>query len=123
MKRSKKSKPVESIRVCEGCENPLVWTFIHAGCEYYCPSCGAMGDMFMGKDIHYPRKPLIEKAKRIKAQFSRYRKHIISGGAMRDGCEKCFKNEPHIHHATPEEMKAHQAGLRGLERMKTCKGR
>ena len=123
MKRSKKSKPVESIRVCEDCGNPLVWTFIHAGCEYYCPSCGAMGDMFMGNKIHYPRKALIEKAKRIKARFNRYRKGLWSGGGRKRGCELCDKGEYHLQHLTPEEKKAHEAGLRGLERMKTCKGR
>lgn len=110
-------KEKKKIKVCNYCQNPIFWTFIFAGAEYYCPSCGASADMFFGRDVPATKK-LLKLKKSLAIKFGQVKKYLFTGGAKKDGCEKC-KNEYHIRHLSLEEKTKHDWAIKRLKELKT----
>lgn len=55
-------KEQKTIRVCDDCGVPLIWTFAFDGCERYCLNCGSMGGMLgTGKDVPATRELVFQK--------------------------------------------------------------
>ena len=108
------SKKNKTIKVCNDCDKPIFYTFIFAGAEYYCPSCGASRDIFFGKDVRATPE-LIKLHRSLAIKFGQIKKHLVwGGGAKKKGCDKCVK-EYHIRHLDKEELKKYKWAKSRLE--------
>lgn len=98
----------KEIRICENCRTPLIWTFRWDYNERYCMNCGALGDMFLGKDVPLTHELKIEKAivDGIWKVLYGNNKPLLprSGGYRKDKCEKCDKGESHHKHLSKNEI-------------------
>lgn len=112
---------VKTIRVCDQCKAPMIWTFAFAYCERYCVNCGYSGGMLgTGKDVPETRE-LIFKKKLAEAVWK-----VIYGnkGLMpncqftRSNCEKCRTDDDHRRHATAAEIQWNEIAKIHLESVK-----
>lgn len=104
------------IHICY-CGEPLVFTFMFRGAEYFCVRCGSkLGVM---DSLTQDKTPELSKRLTLnKAMFSRLSKGLLTGGVMFTGCNTCSKqDEAHINHATQEELTAHEKALKKLKKI------
>lgn len=95
----------EQIAMCV-CGAPLVSTFAFQGYEFYCLECGRQYEWLEPRA--QPATPELEaRHDALRAEWREHaaRKLLIDGGYHRD-CERCNRGEPHIAHATAEEIAA-----------------
>lgn len=95
------------IAMC-ACGEPLVATFAFRGYEFFCMTCGRKYTYFgpQGQDA---TPELIARSDAAEAALRAIEKDTIPGGMYRLGsCDAC-KAEPHLTHATPEELVASEA--------------
>lgn len=92
----------KTIRVCDRCETPLIWTFVFDYNERYCLNCGAMGGMLgTGTDLPATRE-LIFKKKLVDALWKVIydRKGLMPNGKFgRTNCKKetnCYDHRKHL---------------------------
>ena len=106
-----KQKIKDQIKCCPGCYNPLIFTFIVPGAEYFCMSCKGSFGIFYG--IRTPHtKELQKQYNELKAQFDKASEHFVPGGCTKEGCIKCTRQKEandkyHIWHLKEDEMKLH----------------
>lgn len=101
----RRRKPNQTIRVCDNCGVPLIWTFAFDYQERYCLNCGAGGGMLgTGKDVLRTRELIFQK-KIVDAIWKVIYdgKGLVPTGGRRDGCKKC-EVENHYHHLSKAEM-------------------
>ena len=101
-----KIKQIKTIRVCDECGVPMIWTFAFDGAERYCLNCGIKGGMFgTGKDVPVTRE-LIFQNKIVQALWGIiYKgKGMIPHSSQRTNCKKCSGSHyPHYTHLTKAE--------------------
>ena len=98
----------KTIELCPNCNEPLVWTFINPGCEWYCINCKDSYPMFCDSvSIEYddPKFKYYEIKQRIyKNIFKAISKDFIPKRCYRNGCKLCEKREEyHYQHLTDLE--------------------
>lgn len=117
---TRKNRQKKTIRVCDHCETPLIWTFAFPYCERYCLNCGAMGGMMgTGKDIP-ATKDLIFKEKLVLAIWKViYGKKALmpQGKFSRTNCEKCRTEDYHRKHASKAELEGDLIAREYLQKM------
>ena len=118
LKTMSKKKSPKTIRVCDECETPLIWTFAFPYCERYCLNCGAKGGMMgTGTDIEATRE-LIFKKKLVNAVWKVVygKKGLMPSGSFgRVGCKKCGND--HREHATEAELEYDLIARKYLEKV------
>lgn len=109
----------KDIAVCPHCEEPMVWTFIYRGSEWYCVACGRSYGMLSARRVEYDKK-LALKSREYKRIFRTVSKNILVPGAWYDKCKKCEVNRGpyHIQHATEEEKQKDKIARSFLTRLK-----
>ena len=101
------------ISVCN-CGAPLISTFMFSGAEFYCIECGSHFGMF-GVERKQETPELKKRLKKNEAKWEKMKKGLLTGGVMFTWCDTCSKtNEPHLNHATKEEITAHEQALEKL---------
>lgn len=99
-------KTKKTVRVCDECSAPLIWTFAFPYCERFCLNCGAKGGMLgTGKDVPATRNLIFKKAI-IDALWKVIygKKGFIPDGSRMRGCKACEKdNESHRKHMKTAE--------------------
>lgn len=102
--KRKPSKP--TIRVCDHCDTPLIWTFAFPYAERFCINCGHTGGMLgTGKNIPATRDVVFKK-KLVDSLWKVIygKKGLIPTGAQRTNCKRCSESsEYHTHHLTEAE--------------------
>lgn len=100
LKTVRKRKTERTIRVCDRCATPLIWTFAFAYKERYCLNCGAVGGMMgTGRDVPATRE-LVFKENIVNAIWKVIygKKGLMPSGVFaRVGCKKC--GDDHREHA------------------------
>lgn len=103
---TRKKKQKRTVRVCDYCDTPLIWTFAFPYAERFCINCGHKGGMLgTGKDIDATRD-VIFKEKLVNALWKVIygRKGLIPTGSQRTNCRRCdTSNEYHCNHLTKAE--------------------
>ena len=108
----------DKIAVCN-CGSPLISTFAFSGAEYYCLDCGRKYGM-LGVDRVAATPEIKQELDDNEKTFSEIREGLLSGGAMLKDCNTCSQTgQSHLHHATPKEVKAHEAALKRLKELAT----
>lgn len=104
---NRKKKSPKTIRVCDDCGVPLIWTFAFDYQERYCLNCGAMGGMLgTGEDVP-ATKELLFQEKLVNAVWKiiyKTKKGLVPASAKKEGCKKCDDTtEKHYRHLTKAE--------------------
>ena len=100
---------------CRPCGAPLIPTFAFSGFEFYCLECGLLYDWFFGPKAAEPTPELAARYAALKAEWDEIAPSLIGGGAMLHDCITCrAKREPHLEHASADEIAAHQDALEKL---------
>lgn len=91
--RPRKKREKRSIRVCDECGVPMLWTFFIPYCERYCLNCGYAGGMLgTGRDVEATKERILQM-KMVEAVFKVLRNKIMPGGKFgRTGCKKESKD-------------------------------
>ena len=95
------------IVVCGRCEEPLVWTFMFDGAEYYCPCCGLTAGAFGGETEEVDETPELKRREKIISDyFKKLRDDIIPARCQYKNCKKCDadRNSYHIDHASKKAV-------------------
>lgn len=95
----------ETIRVCDNCGEPMIFTFLFRGCERYCLMCGHAGGMLgTGEDVKLTTE-LEAKYTVIRKVFKVLSKYVLPNDVFyKNECEKCKDcKEHHLKHLTDEE--------------------
>jgi len=97
----------EEIKCCPECDNPVIWTFLFPGAEYFCWKCKWRGGMFYAES----QQMTVAKQKKFKADekaFDEASEHYVPNRCTLDDCERCQKtNEDHTLHWTEKEQENH----------------
>lgn len=97
-------------RVCV-CGEPLIPTFAFSGSEYACVVCGRTFAMF-GADSQPDTPALVARYEELLSVWQENTRGLLSGGVMLRTCSDCSRFfEPHICHASPDELAAHERAL------------
>lgn len=97
------------VAMCPSCEVPLVATFAFDGKEFICLRCGALYEWLEPTPADSTPE-LLAQMHELEEEWVPIGSALLSGGVMRVGCETCSReHQPHILHATPEEIAAHEA--------------
>lgn len=120
--RKKSKKEPKTIRVCDDCGVPLIWTFAFDYQERYCLNCGAMGGMLgTGEDVPATRE-LIFQQKLVNAVWNVIygKKGMVSVSVVeKTGCKKCSESdEAHYNHLTKAEKEWDTIARAYLEKVK-----
>lgn len=119
--KRRKTKYEKTIRVCDECSIPLIWTFAFAYKERYCLNCGASGGMLgTGKDVPATREIIFQK-KLVDAVWGVIysRKGLVPSSSQRTNCNKCKKSsEYHIKHLTKIEQEDNEIARNYLDQFK-----
>ena len=109
---------MKRVQVCPECGLTVVWTFMFAGAEWYCPVCEWAGGMFYAVQAPATAE-LIGLQKRITARFHRAQNKVLPTTAYRRDCDKCDsgRGEYHCRHADADELRADEVGRRWLKNM------
>ncbi len=103
---TKRRKNQKTIRVCDDCGIPLIWTFAFDYKERYCLNCGLSGGMFgTGTDKPATRE-LVFKQKLVNAVWKIIygKKGLVPKSSQRCNCKKCDNSsEVHYQHLTKSE--------------------
>ncbi len=110
---------MREIQVCEHCGTPLIWTFRWAYKEYFCMNCGALGDMFMGKEVKITPELKLKSRVVHKIWNSLYKTGFLLSVALYkiDGCKKCDAGQNHGDHLTKREIRNGKIAQRILDKM------
>lgn len=104
---NKKKRVKPTIRVCNQCQCPLIFTFAFAYAERYCLNCGAKGGMLgTGTDVPLTKELRI-KNRAIQALWGVIygnKQGLQPSGSQRTGCKKCAGGAYHINHLTESEV-------------------
>lgn len=106
LKTLRKKKEEKTIRVCDNCATPLIFTFAFDYKERYCLNCGESGGMLgTGYDTLATRERIFEK-KIVDAIWKVLygKKGFVPKSAQRSGCKKCVGNARHYDHLTKAEQ-------------------
>lgn len=99
-------KQQKTIRICDNCNTPLLWTFVFDYAERYCLNCGLSGGM-MGTGTEVPAtRELIFQHKLVKAMWKGIycKKGLVPVSAKRINCKKCDStSERHYQHLSKAE--------------------
>ena len=106
--RKRGKKEPKTIRVCDECGVPLIWTFAFDYQERYCLNCGAMGGMLgTGEDVPATRELIFQQrlVNGVWGVIYKTKKGLVPVSAGRpDGCEKCRTEKGyHYNHLTKAE--------------------
>lgn len=103
---------MSKIAICSVCKEPLIFTFFFSKKEFICLNCGRLYEYF-GPNGAIETPELLEKMKNLKEEWERdFTPYLLTGGIMKESCETCRINyEPHLHHATDEELEKHTDAL------------
>lgn len=101
------------IPVCKCCNEPLIWTFIFPGSEYFCRECKTTFGMFGNYDLVKKTPGLLKRKEENDKWFNEIANPILPPGCYLSECEQC-KNEPHRNHATKKEIKASDDAFKKL---------
>lgn len=101
------------VATCPGCGDVLVMTMAWRGAEFVCLSCGNIWTWIQprGADETPERITRIEATK---AEWRELSAGLLSGGAMLRACADAggaCRSEPHLAHASDEELAAHEAAV------------
>lgn len=114
----------ERITICPNCGEPLVWTFINSGSEWYCINCKNDYPMFGAKTIYKDEEDkkkfeyLKRKQKIYKSIFKAIEKDIIPYSAYKKNCKKCNgMKEKHYQHLSNTEKIKDEISREILERI------
>jgi len=107
---------MSKVMVCNGCEQPLIFTFAFPYCEYYCLSCGAKGGIFgTGHEVELTPE-LKSTLVTIHRKWGQVKRHIVASRFKLTTCNICDKtNENHHQHLTPKEKAKSEWALEKLE--------
>lgn len=100
----------KTIRVCDDCGVPLIWTFAFAYQERYCLNCGAMGGMLgTGKEVPVTKELLFQQrlVEAIWNVIYKSRKGLLPDSEFgRTDCKKdngtCHNHQEHLTKAEKE---------------------
>ena len=99
------------------CGEPLVSTMSFSRFEFVCVRDGRKYTFFGPEKPGLPETP--ENEARLEANRARWEemsKGLLSGGVMLERCDACrSEHRPHLFHASPDEVRAHEAALVRLE--------
>lgn len=119
LKTVRTRKTNKTIRVCDDCGCPLIWTFFFAYKERYCLNCGVAGGMMgTGEDVPATRE-LIFKKKLVDAIWKVLysNKGLIPRSEFsRIGCKKCGND--HREHLSNSEVEWNEIATKYLEKFK-----
>lgn len=97
------NRNTKEVAVCPYCGEPLLWTFIYSGAEWYCLRCGYSCGMF-GEKRAEATPELKMRRVLYKRVFNTIAKDIIPAGAYYDKCDKCKPGGAwHVAHASNRE--------------------
>lgn len=103
LKAVRKPRREQTIRVCDDCGVPLIWTFAFDYRERYCLNCGAGGGMLgTGNDVPATIELRFQK-KVVDAIWDVIygNKGLVPTSSQRTKCKKCNeKKEAHYNHLT-----------------------
>lgn len=107
---------MNEINVCNACEHPVIGTWAFAGAEVYCPTCGATGDMFYGREVPATTNLTAER-KMLRRWWNGIVKDLLHQGAQHTDCDLCKTSGDryHVEHATKAEFAAHERANRLLK--------
>lgn len=98
---------MKTIKVCNTCGNPLIWTFCWAYKEYYCLNCdGHWGMLGAGKDVP-ETKELRKRDRQLNKLWKVIYKQLIPRCDYKKtkGCIKCSSGaRSHREHLTKREI-------------------
>lgn len=110
----------KTIRCCDNCGVPLIWTFAFDYKERYCLNCGMSGGM-LGTGTDKPAtKELIFQEKIVNALWKVIygKKGLIPTGCQRTNCKKCdASSEKHYNHLTKSESEYDAIARNYLEKL------
>lgn len=111
----------KEIRVCEECGTPLIWTFRWDYKERYCLNCGALGDMFLGKNVELTKELKLKERIVNRIWKSLYGKTgdllPISSGYQKSNCKKCQIEKSHSLHLSKREIRNNKVAEKILNKM------
>jgi hypothetical protein len=115
----KNTKEEKKIRVCEYCGSPLIFTFRWAYKEYFCMNCGALGDIFMGKDVVLTPELRLKKKIIDKTWNALYKTHLLLpiSRYKRRNCKLCDEGGEHNEHLTKREIRNGKIAQKILNKM------
>jgi len=118
---TRRKRQKKTIRVCDNCETPLIWTFAFPYCERYCLNCSAKGGMLgTGKDIEATQE-LVFKENLVnaiwKVIYGKKNTLMPSGSFGRSNCAKCNGNHNHREHASKKEIEGDLLARKYLEKV------
>jgi hypothetical protein len=100
------------VATCPSCGDVLVMTFAFRGSEFVCLGCGALLGFVDPRGVDETPE-LLERIEARKAEWREVSEGLISGGVMLRACANaggdCARGRPHILHAPPLELAAHDA--------------
>ena len=118
---SRKKKIATTIRVCDNCETPLIWTFAFPYCERFCLNCGAKGGMLGTGDDVPITKELRFKKRLVDAIWKVIygKKGLLPTGQFgRSGCKKdngsCGNHQDHL---TSSEKEWNEIAIKYLKQV------
>lgn len=104
-----KDKPEnpQEIKCCPNCDNPVIWTFLFSGSEYFCWECKWDGGMFDAESKNFTANKQ-KKYNADKKAFDKASEHYVANGCTLGSCEQCqTTGEDHIMHWTEEDQANH----------------
>ena len=118
---TKRKKEKKTIRVCDICETPLIWTFAFPYAERYCLNCGAKGGM-LGTGIDVDATQELEFKENLvnaiwKVIYGKKNHLMPSGSFTRSNCKKCDNSDCHRDHASKKEKEGDILARRYLEKV------
>lgn len=117
---SKKKRQKKTIRVCDYCKTPLIWTFAFPYAERFCINCGHTGGMLgTGTNVDATSELIFEE-KLINAIWKVIygKKGLMPSGSFgRTNCKKCGSSNNHREHATKAELDGDRIARRWLEKI------
>lgn len=118
--RTKKRNAQRTIRVCDDCGVPLIWTFAFDYKERYCLNCGMSGGMLgTGKDVK-ATKELIFQEKLVNNMWKVIygKKGLVPKSSQRTNCKKCDNSsERHYEHLSKAEKEWDEIARSYLEKL------
>ena len=98
----------KTIELCPHCKEPLVWTFINPGCEWYCINCKSAFPMFCDsisiEEYDEDFKYYEIKQRIYKNIFKAIEKDLVPKRCWKNTCKKCVgHNEYHFQHLSDLE--------------------
>ena len=104
-----------TIAIC--CGQPLIFTFMFSGAEYFCMSCKSKYGMLGVPDRVEATEELHKKSRELDDEFSAIAKDCVPVGCKINGCPECDKAGSgvyHTHHMTDEQHEASRAAYKRL---------